>query len=57
MWYPQQLSLYPLIPVKSIDKNIGNHRYIGISILRICWRYIDEYFEKKFKWSKVDQNL
>ena len=29
------------------DENIDNHGYIGTSILRICWRYIDGYFGKK----------
>ena len=35
-----------------IDENIDNYRYIGISILqiyRIYQRYIDRYFEKKFR--------
>ena len=47
MWYLQQLSLYPLISVKGIDENIGNHEYIGISILQIYRKYIDRYFGKK----------
>ena len=32
------------------DENIGNHGYIGTSILRIYRRYIGGYFGKKY-WS------
>ena len=35
----------------SKDVNIGSHRYIGTSILWICWRYIDGYFGKKISIS------
>ena len=42
------------------DENIGNHRYIGISILwiyRIYQRYIGGYFEKKYiNELKIDEN-
>ena len=34
------------------DKNIGNHGYIGSSILQIYqiyWRYIDGYFDTKYR--------
>ena len=34
-----------MLPI--IDENIGNHKFIGISILRIYRRYIDGYFGKK----------
>ena len=30
------------------DKNIGNHRYISTSILRIYRKYIDGYFDTKY---------
>ena len=41
------------------DENISNHRYIGISILRIYRRYIGGYFKlKNFKNSwKCKENL
>ena len=32
---------------KTKDENIGNHEYIGTSILRIYRRYIGGYFGKK----------
>ena len=32
---------------KSNDENIGNHGYIGTSILRIYRKYVDGYFRKK----------
>ena len=35
----------------SMEENIGNHGYIGTSILRIYriyWRYIDGYSGKKY---------
>ena len=31
------------------DENIGNHEYIGTSILRIYRRYIDGYSGKKYR--------
>ena len=31
------------------EENIGNHGYIGTSILRIYRRYIDGYFGKKYR--------
>ena len=31
------------------DENIGNHGYIGTSILWIYWRYIGGYFGKKYR--------
>ena len=31
------------------DENIGNHGYIGTSILRIYRRYIGGYFGKKYR--------
>ena len=31
------------------DENIGNHKYIDTSTSRIYWRYIGEYFEKKYR--------
>ena len=31
--------LVKLVVVASKDENIGNHRYIGTSILRIYWIY------------------
>ena len=43
------------------DENIGNHGYIGTSILRIYRRYIDGYFEKKIlinlKLIKIYKNI
>ena len=42
------------------DENIGNHGYIGTSILRryqIYWRYINGYFGKKYIGRpKIDEN-
>ena len=36
------------------DENIGNHGYIGISILLIYRRYIDGYFDIKYRKPKID---
>ena len=47
--------------ILSKDENIGNHGYMGISILRIHRRYIGEYFEKKISISlnmiKIYKNI
>ena len=42
----------------SKNENIGNHRYIGTSILwiyRIYQRYIGGYFGTKYRSPKIDQ--
>ena len=38
-----------LMMILSKDKNIGNDGYIGTLILRISRRYIDEYFDTKYR--------
>ena len=52
-----KLLIYVLI---TNDENIGNHGYIGTSILRIYRRYIGEYFGKKYwclKLLKTHENV
>ena len=40
----------PLVVTK--DENIGNHRYIGTSILWMNRRNISGYFDTKYRWVK-----
>ena len=44
-----------MLPI-SKDENIGNHRYIGISILQIYQRYIGGYLKKNIDKLKIIKN-
>ena len=38
------------------DKNIGNHKYISSSILRIYRKYINGYFEISGPFKEIDDS-
>ena len=52
------LSLIVLLPIQAFtpnDENIGNHGYIStwiLQIYRIYQRYIDGYFDTKYRYIK-----
>ena len=46
---PQLRAIIKARDIIGKDENIGNHGYIGTSILRIYRRYIDGYFGKKYQ--------